>query len=126
MADRDTTILLVVLGLNLVFVSALLVTRLRASGQGALAPRLVAETWLTFALAFLLFRSMQRMLGGAASGQYGAFTGLTHTVRQFGALGAASKAWFIGGGALAVGLLIHLIVAISRACSAPLKSDSDK
>ena len=122
MADHDTTILLVILAFNLALVSLLLWIRLRASGQEALAPRLIAEMWLTFAVAFMLFRSMQQMVGGEGA-EYGAFAGLKHAARQFGALGAASKAWFIGGGAVAVALLVHLIVSISRACSAPLKRD---
>lgn len=126
MAERDTLILAAVVGVNLLLLSALLVVRLRASGQEALAPRVIAEMWLTFALAFVLFRSMRQMLGGWDLGSHGVVAGLSETGRHFAALGPAAKAWFVGGGLVAVGLLIHLIVSIGRACGAPLKRDAEK
>jgi len=123
MPEQDTLILLAIVAVNLALVSGLLWIRLRASGREATAPRLIAELWLTFGVAFVLFRSMQRMLGMASGAERGLFAGLEETAARFGALGPASKAWFIGGGVVALALLIHLIVAISRACNAPLASD---
>ena len=120
MSERDAVLLAVILGVNLLLLSGLLLVRLRASGQEGLAPRLIAEMWLTFGLAFFLFRSMREMLGGWDLRAHGMFAELSETGGQFAALGPASKAWFIGGGLVAAGLLIHLIVSIGRACSAPL------
>jgi hypothetical protein len=125
MVEHDTAILLGIVAVNLALVSALLWMRMRASGQKALATRLIIELWLTFALAFVLFRSMQRMLGGEAPlREPGVFAGLEHTAKQFAALGPAAKALFAGGGLVALGLLIHLIVSISRAGQAPLKPNA--
>jgi hypothetical protein len=126
MDERDTILLVAILAVNLALLSGLLWVRLRASGQDALAPRLIGERWLTFGLAFFLFRSMRQMLGGSDLRAYGMFAELSETGRQFAALGAGSKAWFVGGGLVALGLLIHLVISIGRACGAPLQGGPGK
>jgi len=121
MSQRDTVVLLVILGVNLLLMSGLLLVRLRAAGRETLAPRMIVEMWLTFGLAFLLFRSMRQMLGQTDLRIHDMFAELATTGRQFAALAPVHKVWFIGGGLVAVGLLVHLVFSIGRACNVPLQ-----
>ena len=109
----DILVVLAVLVVNLGLVSYLLYMRLGSGG----APRkvmgwLIAELWLTFAVAAAIMLGISRLLG--PGGRQGALGELEDVGSRFGALPTQLQVMVVAGVLLAVGLVAYLLKRINR------------
>lgn len=132
----DTLLLLVLLALNLAFVSYLIWARL--GWQGASRSRTlwtVVELWAVFGIVVAIFASLSLLLSRAEpahheeglrnfAGRPGAAAEFTNLGQRFAALPLGGRVAAVVAGLAAVGLLAHSLYRLNAAMRSP-KEGSD-
>jgi len=115
----DTIVMIAVTFVALALVSFMLIARLQAGGApGVRTSTLIAELWLTVGVVAALLAAMSQVLGASRAGSTTLGGELQDLATRFTALSAESK-WLFGIGAvMALGLVAHLLYALSRAMRA--------
>jgi hypothetical protein len=104
---------LIVVGINLCFLSGLIIYRMRTLGatvRRTAGP--VIELWVAFALWIGVFRALSARIGAPGSeGAVGELGQLGHRLLD---LPTFTRGWVLGGVGIAMGLLVHLLWTLSR------------
>lgn len=104
---------LIVVAINLCFLSGLIIYRLRAGGATAWQIALpVIELWVAFILWIAIFRSLSAAIGTPEAASAGGE--LQRLGERITKLPAATKTWLVAGVGISLAILIHLLWSMGR------------
>jgi len=105
---------LILVAINLCFLSGLIIYRMAAHGAPLARMALpVIELWVTFALWIAIFRSLAAVIGAPEGAS--PIAELSDLGWRIARLPVATRSWLLGGAGISLALLAHLLWSLSKA-----------